>query len=64
MLMKREASSSIFKGVGRGCIGLFLVAVLASCSGLKENAGSEIEFTNGTFAETLIEAQITICRNI
>jgi uncharacterized surface protein with fasciclin (FAS1) repeats len=59
MLIKREARNSIFKGVGRGFIGLFLVAALASCSGSNENAGSEIEFTNGTFTETLIEAQIT-----
>ena len=59
MLIKREASSTNFKGVGRGFVGLFLVAVLASCNGINENAGSEIEFTNGTFAETLIEAQIT-----
>ena len=59
MLIKREARNSIFDGVGRGFIGLFLVAALASCSGSNENAGSEIEFTNGTFTETLIEAQIT-----
>jgi hypothetical protein len=59
MLTKREARNSIFKGVGRGFVGLFLVAALASCSGSNENAGSEIEFTNGTFTETLIEAQIT-----
>jgi uncharacterized surface protein with fasciclin (FAS1) repeats len=59
MLMVREASGSILKGVGRGCIGLFLVAALAACSWSNENAGSEIEFTKGTFTETLIEAQIT-----
>ena len=59
MLMKRAASSSIFKCVDRGCIGLFLVAALAACSWSNENAGSEIEFTKGTFTETLIEAQIT-----
>ena len=59
MLIKREASSSIFRGVGRGFTGLLLITALAACSWLNENAGSEIQFTKGTFTETLIEAQIT-----
>lgn len=32
---------------------------LSSCSGSDGNAGTEIEFTNGSFTETLVEAQIT-----
>lgn len=42
------------------CVVACLMAVcLASCGGSSGNAGTEIEFTNGSFTETLVEAQIT-----
>lgn len=44
---------------GRGVIALALAVGLSSCSGSHDNAGTEIEFTKGSFAETLVEAQIT-----
>ena len=59
MLTERETGSPILKSVCRGFVGLFLVVALASCSGSNENAGRAIEFTNGTFTETLIETQLT-----
>lgn len=43
----------------RGVIALALAVGLSSCSGSNDNAGTEIEFTQGSFAETLVEAQIT-----
>ena len=43
----------------RGVIALALAIGLSSCSGSNDNAGTEIEFTQGSFAETLVEAQIT-----
>ena len=44
----------------RTCVVAVTIAVgLASCSGSSGNAGTEIEFTNGSFTETLVEAQIT-----
>jgi uncharacterized surface protein with fasciclin (FAS1) repeats len=59
MLMKREACSSILKGVGKSFAVLFFVTAIVSCSWSDDKAASEIEFSNGAFAETLIEAQIT-----
>lgn len=42
------------------CVVACLMAVcLASCGGSSDNAGTEIKFTNGSFTETLVEAQIT-----
>ena len=42
------------------CVAALVFAVgLSSCSGSSGNAGTEIEFTNGSFTETLVEAQIT-----
>ena len=38
---------------------LALVIGLASCGGSSGYSGNEIEFSKGTFAETLVEAQIT-----
>ena len=43
----------------RGVIAVALAVGLSSCSGSNDNAGTEIEFTQGSFAETLVEAQIT-----
>ena len=43
----------------RCVIALALAVGLSSCSGSNDNAGTEIEFTKGSFAETLDEAQIT-----
>ena len=40
-------------------VALAVVVGLASCSGSNDNAGTEIEFTNGSYTETLVEAQIT-----
>ena len=40
-------------------VALAMVMGLASCSGSNDNAGTEIEFTNGSYTETLVEAQIT-----
>ena len=40
-------------------VALAMVVGLASCSGSNDNAGTEIEFTNGSYTETLVEAQIT-----
>ena len=48
-------SKSIFASV----VGLVFAITLSSCSGSNNNAGTEIEFTQGSFAETLVEAQIT-----
>ena len=47
------------KTFSRGVIALALAVGLSSCSGSNNNAGTEIEFTQGSFAETLVEAQIT-----
>lgn len=47
------------KTFSRGVIALALAIGLSSCSGSNDNAGTEIEFTQGSFAETLVEAQIT-----
>lgn len=38
---------------------VFSVGLAACGLGSGENAGTEIEFSNGTFAETMVEAQIT-----
>jgi uncharacterized surface protein with fasciclin (FAS1) repeats len=47
---------SFYKAV----IGLLLVTSLVSCSsGSGSSAGTEIEFSNGSFSTTLVEAQIT-----
>ena len=48
-----------FRTVSRCVVALAMVLGLASCGGSNDNAGTEIEFTNGSFAETLVEAQIT-----
>lgn len=48
-----------FRTVSTCVVALAMVLGLASCSGSNDNAGTEIEFTNGSFAETLVEAQIT-----
>jgi len=46
-------------GFGQVFGALILVVGLASCGGSNQYSGTEIEFSQGTFAETLIEAQIT-----
>jgi uncharacterized surface protein with fasciclin (FAS1) repeats len=48
-----------FKAFG-GCFATLAIAIgLSGCSGSSGYAGTEIEFTNGSFTETLVEAQIT-----
>ena len=44
----------------RSVLTLGFISTLAACGlGSSDSAGTEIEFSNGTFAETMVEAQIT-----
>ena len=58
MLNKGETRRKAL-GIGQGFAALFLVVGLASCGSSSKYSGTEIEFSQGTFAETLVEAQIT-----
>ena len=46
-------------GIGQVFAALILVVGLASCGSSSEYSGTEIVFSQGAFAETLVEAQIT-----
>ena len=48
-----------YKTFSKCVVALAFAVGLSSCSGSRSNSGTEIEFTNGTFTETLVEAQIT-----
>ncbi len=59
MLNKHEAFLRNLKKLSQVFTALILVVGFASCGGSSQYSGTEIEFSQGTFAETLIEAQIT-----
>lgn len=48
-----------YKTFSKCVVALALAVGLSSCGGSKSNSGTEIEFTNGSFTETLVEARIT-----